>query len=141
MKTATLITIETILEADRSIPRAKKEKVMDILLDRSPPPPPKKKKLITTKQAAEIIGIHPVSMRKLGQQGKIPVIRFSARKLRYDLEDIEAYAQGIGYVSEGRPARRPRIDDRNAIILQVVGQLTGPPHGSVKTDVVAVYID
>lgn len=96
VKTATIITIETILDADRSIPKSKREKIMDILLDRSPPPPPKKTKLITTKQAAEIIGIHPVSMRKLGLQGKIPVIRFSARKIRYDLEDVEAYAQGEG---------------------------------------------
>lgn len=96
MKAATIITIETILEADRSIPKAKKEKIMDILLDRSPPLPPKKKKLITTKQAADIIGVHPETLRKLAQKGTIPVIRYSARKLRYDREEIENYAQGKG---------------------------------------------
>ena len=96
MKAATLITIETILEADRSVPKAKREKVMDILLDRAPEPPPKKKKLINTRQAAEIIGVHPVTLRKLAQKGTIPVIRYSARKLRYDLDAIEAYARGEG---------------------------------------------
>jgi len=38
MKTATIITIETVLQADRTIPKAKREKVMDVLLDRSPQP-------------------------------------------------------------------------------------------------------
>lgn len=96
MKTAAIITIETILEADRTIPKGKREKVMNILLDRNPAPPPKKKKLINTRQAAEILQIHPVTMRKLAQDGKIPVIRYSARKLRYDLEEVEAYARGDG---------------------------------------------
>lgn len=96
MKTATIITIETIMEADRTIPKTKREKVMDILLDRAPEPPAKKKKLINTREAAEIIGIHPVTLRNLAQKGTIPVIRFSARKLRYDQEAIEAYARGEG---------------------------------------------
>jgi excisionase family DNA binding protein len=69
---------------------------MDILLDRNPPPLPKEKKLITTKQAAEKIGIHPVTLRGLAQKGTIPVIRFSARKLRFDLDEVEAYARGEG---------------------------------------------
>ncbi len=94
MKTATIITIETILQADRTIPKIKREKVMDILLDRAPPPPPKKKRLITTKQASEIIGIHPATLRGFAQKGTIPVIRFSARKIRFDLDEIETYANG-----------------------------------------------
>ncbi|MDF7824090.1 helix-turn-helix domain-containing protein [Pontiellaceae bacterium B12227] len=96
MKTATIITIATIQEADRSIPKAKREKVMDVLLDSSTPPITQEKELINTRQAAEIIGIHPVTLRNLAQKDTIPVIRFSARKLRYDQAAIEAYAQGQG---------------------------------------------
>lgn len=94
MKTATIITIETILEADRTIPKAKREKVMDILLDRAPPQPIRKKDLITTKQAAEILEIHPVTLRRHAKAGHINVIRYSSRKIRFDRTEIIAYANG-----------------------------------------------
>ena len=92
MKTATIITIETILEADRTIPKTKREKVMDILLDRAPPPLPMKKRLLTAKQAGEIIGVHPATLRRYEKQGKINVLRITSRKVRYDYAEVIAFA-------------------------------------------------
>ena len=89
-----LITIETILNADRTIPKGKKDKVMDILLDRTPTPSPKKKRLISTNQAAEILQIHVATVREYARKGVLTPIRFSARKIRFDLDEIEFYASG-----------------------------------------------
>ena len=93
MKTATLITIETILEADRSIPRSKREKVMDILLDRNPPPKPR---LGTKKQVAEILDCSTRTIDRYVRDGILSRTEFSKRQHRYDLNQVEAYARGEG---------------------------------------------
>lgn len=94
MKAATVITIETVLEADRSIPKTKREQVMDILLDRNPSSTPRKKDQITAKQAAESIGVHVVTLRRYVKQGLVKEIRITDRKIRFDKREIISFANG-----------------------------------------------
>jgi len=46
----------------------------------------------TTNQACEILECHPVTVRRLEKRGHLQAIRLSARKIRWDLDEIQNFA-------------------------------------------------
>lgn len=51
-----------------------------------------KRRMGTVKQAAELLGVGHQSVEKLARAGKIFVVKISARKVRYSLDDCERLA-------------------------------------------------
>ncbi len=57
----------------------------------------KRQKLLTLQQAAEILGVHPNTMRNLDNRGELKAVRFGARgDRRYLKSDIEKYLKRLG---------------------------------------------
>jgi hypothetical protein len=56
-------------------------------------PTTQKRKLITLKQAGEIIGCHPYTVRRYAQRGHLTQVSLSSRKKRYYLDQCEEFAQ------------------------------------------------
>ena len=54
----------------------------------------RKRRLGTLKQATEILGCHPRTVARYVACGKLQVIRHSPRMHRYDLDEVEAFANG-----------------------------------------------
>ena len=46
------------------------------------------KKLLTTKELAEMLDLHPETIKRMSKRGQIPVIRVSATKFMFDEEDV-----------------------------------------------------
>ena len=56
----------------------------------------KRTKLLTIQQAAELLGVHPNTMRNLDNKGELRAIRFGARgDRRYLKKDIESYLKKL----------------------------------------------
>ena len=47
--------------------------------------------LITTAQAAELLGVHPETVRRIIADGRLRVYKINKRSLRIDPADLEAY--------------------------------------------------
>jgi hypothetical protein len=59
-------------------------------------PPVRPRHLVTMRRAAEILQVHPRTMRRYTQKGLLHPVRYSKRRFRYDLEEVEQFArQGI----------------------------------------------
>ncbi len=54
-------------------------------------------KLLRIKQAADILGVNPETLRRWDNEGRLPSIRIGSRRgvgdRRYKLEDIERYIE------------------------------------------------
>ncbi len=87
MKLETIVTIQTILNADHTVTKVKREKIMDICLDRAPEPP---RRMGTIKQAAEILDCCTGSVHRYAKRGLLKQYHLSKRKVRYDLNEVEA---------------------------------------------------
>jgi len=59
-----------------------------------------KKQLITVSEAAALLSVAPITLRKWGAQGRLPLVKLG-RAVRVRLEDIQRIAQeGIVQVDE-----------------------------------------
>lgn len=47
----------------------------------------------TISEAAKILDVHPVTVRRYAQAGLLSPIRITARKVRYDLNEVEELAR------------------------------------------------
>jgi predicted DNA-binding transcriptional regulator AlpA len=65
-------------------------------------------RLITEKVTAEILGISPDTLRRLGQRGEGPVRRkISPRRVGYKISEVESYRDGKSLtISEQNPRER-----------------------------------
>ena len=54
--------------------------------------PVKTIQLVSLKRAAEILQVHPKSIRRYTKQGLLRPIKYSKRRVRYDLVDVETFA-------------------------------------------------
>lgn len=53
-------------------------------------------KLLRIKEAAELLGVNPATLRKWDKEGKLPAIKISKRgDRRYKQEDIEKFLKEI----------------------------------------------
>ena len=54
-----------------------------------------KRKLITSRQAADLLGLCPETVKRYGRNGILKPYRLGLRKLRFDKAEVEAMASGI----------------------------------------------
>lgn len=90
MKATTSTIIETALLADDTIPPEQAAVILKYINSDSLIPKPRPG---TIKQAAEILEVHPVTVRRYAQAGLLTPIRITARKVRYDLNEVEELAR------------------------------------------------
>lgn len=58
---------------------------------------PRHSRLLTPKQVAEIFGMHPSSVTKWADDGKLPFVRTPGGQRRYRVEDVDdLYARTFG---------------------------------------------
>lgn len=63
---------------------------------------PKRRRLGSTKDACTILNnCHPETLRRYEQRGHLNAIRHSKRKLRWDLDEVEAFANSGVSNTEG----------------------------------------
>ena len=75
--------IELALESDPDINKRMRKKALDLLEGKT-----ERRQLITTRYACEILGCHPLTLRRMEKRGHIQAIRYSARRLRWDKNQI-----------------------------------------------------
>jgi hypothetical protein len=51
------------------------------------------RKLVTTRKVAEMLECHIKTVGRYVQRGLLRQVRFSPRKIRYDLDEVEAFAR------------------------------------------------
>lgn len=101
MKPQTIEAIRMLLTADPTVDELKRRDVL-AACNRVQ----RHRKLVTARKAAETLGCHPKTVERYAKRGLLTVIRFSARKLRYDLDELEAFA------SDGLDAARHKEDGK-----------------------------
>lgn len=89
MKTTTLAIIETALSSDDTVHPEQAEIILKKLSDTEPRRKPRPG---TIKQAAAILDVHPVTIRRYAQAGLLTQIRITCRKVRYDLNEVQDLA-------------------------------------------------
>jgi excisionase family DNA binding protein len=67
-----------------------------------------RKELLTIEEVAELTGFSVGSLYHWVSQGRIPVIRFSARCIRFRRSDIDAWLERLLVPSSGGIIRRER---------------------------------
>ena len=86
MKQTTLDLIKNVLSTDETI---SPEQAMDILKHLQKTKAGRKPRPGTIRQAAEILDVHPVTIRRYAKAGLLTPIRITCRKVRYDLNEVE----------------------------------------------------
>jgi len=89
MKPTTIAIIETALSSDETI---HPEQADSIIKKLRTPKSSRKPRPGTIKQAAAILDVHPVTVRRYAQAGLLTPIRITVRKVRYDLNEVENLA-------------------------------------------------
>ena len=91
MKPEILQAIQSLILTDNTILPDQRKRILNAC--KNVPEKPIKRKLITARQAAEIMDCHVRTLHRYIQKGCITVVRFSPRKHRYYLDEIETFAQ------------------------------------------------
>lgn len=90
MKPSTLAIIETALASDETLPSEETRSILKKLRSASTEQKPRPG---TIKDAAKILEVHPVTVRRYAKAGLLTPIRITARKVHYDLNEVEQLAQ------------------------------------------------
>ena len=88
MRTETITTIRAILAADVDTTPADVEIAVNAITTSSN----KKRVMGTKRDAAEILGIHPESVKRYARRGLLHPIHITARRVRYDLNECQHLA-------------------------------------------------
>jgi MerR HTH family regulatory protein len=88
MNANALATIETIISLDPETTPEQKKVALNALKGTAS----KRRRLGTAKDAAGILKIHVKTLRQYEKRGLVTSIRYSRRKVRYDLDEIENLA-------------------------------------------------
>ena len=89
MKPSILAIIETALRSDETL---SSEETRSILKKLQSDHPKQKPRSGTIKDTAKILELHPVTIRRYAKAGLLTPIRITARKVRYDLGEVERLA-------------------------------------------------
>jgi hypothetical protein len=89
MKQTTYDLIKNVLSTDDTITPDDSRDILRQLQEAKTVPKPCPG---TIKQAAEILGEHPVTIRRYAKCGLITPIRITSRKVRYDLNEVKELA-------------------------------------------------
>ena len=90
MKPTTLAIMKSALASDDTVSPEQAETILKNLRTSSQDCKPRPG---TIKQAAEILEVHPVTIRRYAQAGLLSPIRITCRKVRYDLNEVEQLAE------------------------------------------------
>lgn len=102
MKPETLTAITMLLKADATIDSDRFREVVAACRREQR----KHRRLITVGKAAEMLACHPKTIERYARKGLLTLVRFSPRKVRYDQDEMEAFA------SNGMDAGRHKGDER-----------------------------
>ena len=85
--------IKLLLASDSTVSEEHRQRILTTCRRAQGQP---RRRLGTVKQAAHILGCHPRTVYRYVSRGELHVIRHSARKLRFDLDEEESFAnQGM----------------------------------------------
>ncbi|MFC1762223.1 helix-turn-helix transcriptional regulator [Planctomycetota bacterium] len=87
MLTNTKTIIEAAMNGDATLTQEQRATIAAALN----PGKKEKPKLITTKQAAKVLDVSTVTLRKYEKQGLLHPIRYTRRRIRWDLNEVEAF--------------------------------------------------
>ena len=87
MKAETLTTVRAILEADTETTNEQAAAILAACKRKQA-----RRRLGTKRDAAEILGLHPESIKRYARRGLLHPIKITARRIRYDLEECERLA-------------------------------------------------
>lgn len=90
MKQTTIELIKNVLSTDETVLPADAQKVLKQLTAGNEI---KKPRPGTIKEAARILDVHPVTVRRYANVGLLNPIRISSRNVRYNLNEVEHLAQ------------------------------------------------
>lgn len=88
MKDLTKKLIRLVLDTDDSVSEDHRLKILRALSERPALPP----KLLTRKDVAIILGVHTETVKRYTRRGLLRQINFTARKVRYDQEEVLLFA-------------------------------------------------
>lgn len=74
--------IEAAIDGDASATTEERRRVRSVLEERV------KRPLITARKAAELLLVHPRTVQRYARDGKLQIIRFSRRRIRFDQEEV-----------------------------------------------------
>lgn len=90
MKRTTIELIKNVLSTDETVLPEDAQKILKQLaavnIEKKPRPG-------TIREAARILDVHPVTVRRYANAGLLNPIRISSRKVRYNLNEVEHLAQ------------------------------------------------
>jgi hypothetical protein len=89
VKPTTDAIIESVLISDEDVTRDERIAILKYIRSRRVFQKPRPG---TIKQAAAILEVHPVTVRRYANAGLLTPIRITARKVRYDLNEVEELA-------------------------------------------------
>lgn len=84
-----IITFESLLDSDSKVTAEQKKAILAACKSA-----PNKRRFVKRKEALQILDISAPTLLKLIRAGKVDVYRLSARKCRFDLDEIETIANG-----------------------------------------------
>ena len=98
MKTEIFQSIKALLQTDDTVPLEQREEVLRACSRK----PSGKPKLGGVRQAAEVLGCHPKTIYRYVRKGLLHTVRYSPRKVRFDLNEVEAFAaNGVSDTMDG----------------------------------------
>jgi len=80
--------IKTLVETDST---ATHQERMAVLAALDPKESKRRVIPITTKEAADLIGCHVITLRRYEKLGLIKLIRYNARRIRWDRNEVERF--------------------------------------------------
>lgn len=93
MKPETLTAIMMLLKADGTVEGDRIKEIMSACRREQR----KHRRLVTVRKAAEILACHPKTVQRYADRGLLTLVKFSLRKVRYDQDEVEAFASdGVG---------------------------------------------
>lgn len=94
MKQTTIEIIQNVLAADETVMLEELQKIIQFLTMANTVKPPRPG---TITEAAKILSVHEATIRRYAKAGLLTPIRITARKVYYDLNEVETLAtSGVG---------------------------------------------
>jgi excisionase family DNA binding protein len=88
MRTEILQSIRALLQTDDTVLAEQREDILRACSRKSSA----KARLGGVRQAAEVVGCHPKTIYRYVRRGLLHPVRYSQRKVRFDLNEVEAFA-------------------------------------------------
>ena len=99
MRAEILTCIRLLVESDASVTPEHRGEILRVC---KRDPSRRRRRLGTVRQAAEILGCHTRTIERYAKRGLVTPVQYSTRKIRYDLDEIEALAdRGVAALEAG----------------------------------------